>query len=69
MGKKTMNLIYPQTHARWACMQNSFQRMSCFPPKVISVCDLRPLPYSPDWSVLPGPFPLESPKSMGSRKT
>lgn len=59
MGKKTMNLIYPQTHAHWACMKNSFQRMSCFFPKVISVCDLRPLPYLPKlvcsaWSLPPG---------------
>ena len=62
MGEKTINLIYPQPHAHWPCKQSSFQRMSCFSPEVISVCALRPLPYSPDWSVLPGfPSPWRAP--------
>lgn len=70
MGKKNNESHLPTNtctlgmHAKFISKDELF-----FFPKVISVCDLRPLPYLPNWSVLPGPFPLERPRSMGSRKT
>lgn len=67
MWLRKQEIFYPKTHAHGCACKTHFKfiRMSCVSPKVVSVCDLRPLPTyphlpeKPDWSARPGPFPYE----------